>query len=339
MAISWRKRTPNTNDFVDDGVSHVGVVMSNSWMVEERVQSDIYANVSYCRVWNPKTKEVDQVCLGHHFELGVRFGTATIDCDPVIMADIKAKQEAAEKARDIAAEKAREDLWESDAKESLMDIHVGCQLVVVKGRKVPKGTTGVCIFHKAGNYGMRVGIKNSSQEEPFWTSADNCEVVFAGLKPGEDPEGGWQALQKRVRKAKEAWQASFPVYNSKVVLTESGLEGTVRWVRGERLGVVPKGMEKKKGNYTWCNAWDVQVRQEDGSLVTPARYPEAIAATPAVPRANPLAHFPPPFCNISHVRRSLANNLEWRAYTSDGVFLMVLSEDAAKEIRALLGAA
>ena len=58
---------------------------------------------------------------------------------------------------------------------------------VVKGRKVPKGTTGVCFWMGQTNYGKygdpwgiytryRIGIKDDDGEV-YWTALDNIELV------------------------------------------------------------------------------------------------------------------------------------------------------------------
>lgn len=53
----------------------------------------------------------------------------------------------------------------------------GKVIKVVKGRKVAKGTTGVCIWRGRSDYGERVGLKTESGEV-FWTALSNVEVVL-----------------------------------------------------------------------------------------------------------------------------------------------------------------
>ena len=63
----------------------------------------------------------------------------------------------------------------------------GKTVKVVKGRKVPIGTVGVCFWMGQTNYGKygdpwgiytkeRIGIKNEAGEV-FWTALDNVELV------------------------------------------------------------------------------------------------------------------------------------------------------------------
>jgi hypothetical protein len=51
----------------------------------------------------------------------------------------------------------------------------GKVLRVVRGRKVPVGTVGVCVWLGSSAYGKRVGIKDD-QGKIHWTAYDNVEV-------------------------------------------------------------------------------------------------------------------------------------------------------------------
>lgn len=90
---------------------------------------------------------------------------AWVDATPEVMAAYTAyceevrKVEAAKRAAAEAAKPAK-----------------GKTLKVVKGRKVPVGTTGVCIWVGAGTYGTRVGIKDAAGDV-HWTAESNVEVV------------------------------------------------------------------------------------------------------------------------------------------------------------------
>jgi hypothetical protein len=50
----------------------------------------------------------------------------------------------------------------------------GQTLVVVKGRKVPIGTTGVCFYSGEGRYGWRVGFETAAGET-VWTDVKNVD--------------------------------------------------------------------------------------------------------------------------------------------------------------------
>lgn len=70
----------------------------------------------------------------------------------------------AEQVARVAAEKA--------SKIEAGEIVKGATVQVVKGRKVPKGTTGTVIWIGEGQWGWRVGIKDAAGET-HWTALDN----------------------------------------------------------------------------------------------------------------------------------------------------------------------
>ena len=73
-----------------------------------------------------------------------------------------------------AAEQAVQDAaWEAETPRK------GKTLTVVRGRKIAKGTTGVCVWYGEGQWGHRVGMKIEGQDETVWTAASNVEVVMA----------------------------------------------------------------------------------------------------------------------------------------------------------------
>ena len=62
----------------------------------------------------------------------------------------------------------------------------GSKVKVVRGRKVPVGTTGYVIWSGQTQYGERLGIKRDPEnqdEEPSWTAASNVEVIEEGSGP------------------------------------------------------------------------------------------------------------------------------------------------------------
>lgn len=85
----------------------------------------------------------------------------------------------------LAALEAELKDWQETLKAAQDDAKVakGKIITVVRGRKVPYGTTGECIWLGQGRSPvawrsgpMRVGLKDSSGTV-HWTAADNCEVV------------------------------------------------------------------------------------------------------------------------------------------------------------------
>lgn len=61
-------------------------------------------------------------------------------------------------------------------------VNVGTFVTVTRGRKVPLGTTGVCIWVGAGKWGYRCGVKDR-HGDVHWTSLDNVEPTCGPLPP------------------------------------------------------------------------------------------------------------------------------------------------------------
>lgn len=87
--------------------------------------------------------------------------------------------------------RAAYDAWEAEAERKYRELEAereartpkcGKTLKVVRGRKVPIGTTGVCIWTGSARYGYtvtkRVGIKDA-EGAVYWTAMSNVEVVLA----------------------------------------------------------------------------------------------------------------------------------------------------------------
>lgn len=60
--------------------------------------------------------------------------------------------------------------------EAIMRPEKGKRLEVIRGRKVPRGTVGECIWVGQSNYGTRVGIKDANGNV-HWTAITNVQVV------------------------------------------------------------------------------------------------------------------------------------------------------------------
>jgi hypothetical protein len=364
MAIVWEKRESG-GEWELEKVPHEGLVMGPKWTREERVMSDIYADVTYITVWDPKACKPTDVALAYHFDLGAYSrGLATVDFDetrPDYVAYLAAREEAARKA-EVARLKAEAEARVERAKAKVLKLEKGAEVVVTSGRKVPRGTRGTVIWTGDGNYGPRVGIKDASGEA-HWTAESNVTVVLPGKDPSYVPPGGWEALAEGVRAKEEAdrdamasYLETVPRKGDTVTHLESGVVGRVFWVKGTRLGMKRKGAPKSE-DPIWVSAWGV--RKADGSVCgKPPGWVErdkkpAPAPAPA-PKAAPPAGFtdvglgaeeasgpsekllamPAPFCNI----RSLveAEDGSWKALDASGALVVILPRATADSIAALL---
>lgn len=62
------------------------------------------------------------------------------------------------------------------AERAARTVTKGKRIVVIRGRKVARGTAGVCIWIGDGTYGTRVGLKDDAGTV-HWTSLDNVKVA------------------------------------------------------------------------------------------------------------------------------------------------------------------
>ncbi len=165
MAINTKK---------DDGTieaAFTGCVVA-TFIREERVMSDVYANVTYAVVFNAEKNTFENVQVRAHFELDS--GTRSVEIDA--SADIKAMYDL------------HQEIQESESKLNQMKRRFASQIVavkapvagrtvkVIKGRKVPVGTIGRCACVIPGDYGMRVKIEEANGNI-HWTAASNCEAI------------------------------------------------------------------------------------------------------------------------------------------------------------------
>lgn len=152
----WKREVESTR------TSHEGVVLTTSWTECERVMSDIYADVSYCLVWNADKGCAERVNLGAHFELNSTFGHAIVDATPEVRAAFEA-WDAQVKATAAAVEKARREQAAKDAELAAWNRpEHGKRMTVVRGRKTPVGTTGEVFWMRDG----RVGLALSDRKDP-----------------------------------------------------------------------------------------------------------------------------------------------------------------------------
>ena len=159
---------------------HVGRVVAKGVDYNKQVMSDVWDNVPYVIILNDS---------GHYQKIETYGGpgydaqshlkpyapSPEVDASPEMiaayMAHIAAEQAAAEKARrESEARRAAQ-----RAEEERKAPRKGRTLRVVKGRKVPKGTEGVCFWVGESQWGKRVGMKVAG--ETVWVDAKNVEAV------------------------------------------------------------------------------------------------------------------------------------------------------------------
>jgi biotin carboxyl carrier protein len=145
----------------------------------ERIMSDVYADVTYAECWDAeKGKLVEWAYANSEFGYHSHHLSVEVDATPETLAAVAAYkvklEEAAAAAREAAKEAARQ--------AELATPRKGKVVVVARGRKVKKGTTGTVIWYGAGKsfgYGpapMRAGVKDANGEV-HWVDAKHLDVL------------------------------------------------------------------------------------------------------------------------------------------------------------------
>lgn len=155
-----------------------------------RVMSDVWESLPYATVYNAATGKVEIVW--HDGK------NAVVDATPEVVA-------AANAWLLTATADAHKGTWDNRVANAVADAHKvtkGKTVTVVKGRKVPKGTTGEVFWVGPGkSYSYydrfpadRIGIRDAAGTA-HWTAASNVEVVnpddyfdFDTYGPGTEPD-------------------------------------------------------------------------------------------------------------------------------------------------------
>jgi hypothetical protein len=182
------------SDYVDGKFSttgphtlYVGAVV-RTFSRCERIMSDVYADVSYAECWDAeKGKLVEWPYANSEFGYHTNHLSVEVDATPETLAAVAAYK--AEKERQ--AEEARQAAREAARLAELATPRKGKVVVVARGRKVAKGTTGTVIWYGPGKsfgYGpapMRVGVKDAAGTV-HWLDAKNVDVVAQSADPASE---------------------------------------------------------------------------------------------------------------------------------------------------------
>lgn len=150
-----------------DWASYAGRVVAVRYDHNYRLMSDVYGSAAFATVYTGGTfSEVYAWC-----EMS--------DClQPKVDAPAELITMFSEHLEQRKIEAAERERLESErrAAEMARQPAKGRRIRVVRGRKVPKGTEGVCVWIGDGTYGRRVGIKDDAGNV-HWTAASNVEAT------------------------------------------------------------------------------------------------------------------------------------------------------------------
>lgn len=134
-----------------------------------RVMSDIWEMHTYAVCYDAEKDSFQKLYVNSDY--GTTPAYAEVDAEPELLVRYAAWQ--VEKEAEAAGRRHAADL--AHDLEELKDLARGRTVKVVRGRKVPVGTTGRIYWYGEGRYGMRVGIELLSGEKIF-VDGRNIEV-------------------------------------------------------------------------------------------------------------------------------------------------------------------
>lgn len=142
---------------------------------ETRIMSDVYDDAQFAVVWKGD-EDFETVDCGCWYFCEPEIRAITVDASPGLIAVWEAvmvvKKRLSEEKDRLAWEHRLKVQAEAEAKEP----KVGRTVRVVRGRKVAKGTIGVCFWVGTGRYGLRVGLK-TAEGDTVWVDGKNVEAV------------------------------------------------------------------------------------------------------------------------------------------------------------------
>lgn len=150
-----------------------------------QVMSDIWEYHTHMLVWTGD--RLTRIFIGSDYEGGRTITYSyEIDANEEICALAAAWQEGQRRGREFANRLYAYDRGQEEIQTRLESpIIKGRMVKVVRGRKVPKGTTGMVFWIGEDSYGTcKLGIATTNREDCFgkfldvvWTAAKNCEPV------------------------------------------------------------------------------------------------------------------------------------------------------------------
>lgn len=210
----------------DGTVTFEGCVLGTHTQ-EERIMSDVYANVRYAIVWGGTSRGPFTVRVGDS-----EFGdTHSVIADaPHEVRVLYAAHLVTEEARKMVAEAAQLHLQQEDeAFEQVMRVTPGAIVAVVKGRKLPKGMGKVL---RTANGGVRALVEMDGSGLSEWTDTDNLN------RTDRTPPSGmsWAHYADSLREAQTASRGD-------LVTLPDGSTGLLFWIKDDRVGVSPSGIK------------------------------------------------------------------------------------------------
>lgn len=171
--ILWNTKWASDKDWSTGAVTpkpdYAGAVLGTTGR-SVQVMSDVWSWMTFAQVWDGTA--VKDVVVASSDPYAVYADAVTVDATPAVLAAVDAfkaaQAAAAAKAAAVAAVDAKVYAARTVAK--------GKDVTVVRGRKVPIGTTGRVFWLGATKYGTRVGLGLADGTSVF-TAVGNVDVT------------------------------------------------------------------------------------------------------------------------------------------------------------------
>lgn len=166
MAVTNVKATFVDNKYVYEMVTgYHGLVLGTSRQWNSLSETEVFHAI----VWNEEAQRTQLVAYGSDRDYEFN-GSAEIDATPEVVA----------KANAYEAERKFAELL-GDIKRERAIIAKGKEVVVARGRKVAKGTTGKVMWMGATDWGMKVGLRVEGHDKLVYVMLKNLDAVVGEI--------------------------------------------------------------------------------------------------------------------------------------------------------------
>jgi hypothetical protein len=171
----------------DGRITHVGLVLGYGG---ESYNSSMDVSSFFVIVWSVEKHDSERVYYGSNWDAN-SLGSYTVDATPEVRS-----------AYDALEAKRAEDRRIADDLREYNRVDKGKTVKVVRGRKVPKGTSGLVFWVGSNQWGESCGFITATGDKHF-TALTNVEVAPL-------PEGELTAIAAKAEESKAQWLASRP---------------------------------------------------------------------------------------------------------------------------------
>lgn len=179
----WNKETQKYDILHKAGdISHVGLVIRIWTDPSVRIMSDVWAPIVYATVWDEERQETTEYTLELHDSCGGVYASAEVDATPEVLVKYEAYKARKELDRQESARLKEIERFEIEHNK----VERGKRMMVTRGRKVAKGTTGKVFWLGVDHWGnTKAGLALSDERDSRGRYSDVVWVNAGYLAPCE----------------------------------------------------------------------------------------------------------------------------------------------------------